>query len=265
MADDNNATPQGTPTPTPSSDPAPSPAPSQPTGEKVLTFTQAEFDAKMAAHKRGLQRELAAAREQAANAGELKSQVQQLLDLGIVPDGSNLDDLSTALDGLLTDKERYERDAAAKASELEAASAKASEFETLFRNSTREQALSAAMNGRVVNDGAAELVQLLLKDKAVYGDDHSVTFKMSVKGEDGKVTEQQLSATEALNALEAMPSKYGTLFKSTVNAGPGGTLPDGTPKNSDGTIDMSSMTYEQFADLADNNPKALAAHVAKMK
>ena len=168
MADETTET-QGTQNPADTNLPAEPTTPTTPAADNVLTFTQEQLDAKMASHKRMLQRDLAAARTQAAAANDLKTKVQELLDLGIVPEGSTVDDLGQALDGLLTDKERFERETATKTAELEAASQQATEFKTLFQDQTRVNSLEQAMNedgGKMVNEGAKELVLTSVEGKS---------------------------------------------------------------------------------------------------
>lgn len=239
----------------------------------VIQMTQKELDAKMAHHKRGLQRELAEAKQKAGAFDSLQGQVSELLKSGIIDEVDDLEDFRTAASQTIEEARSETERELAKNQKMEVKLKEANE-----RADSNQQRFEAAMIQRAISDSAADLVveghgregaveyfQLKLSSHCQVGDDGTVAIKWDVKDEDtGRVESKSVPIKEALQAMEAQPTKYGRYFRSTVNGGAGGETVDGIGRTSDGNVDFANMDFQKFKELAKKNPGLLADSAEKM-
>ena len=78
---------------------------------------------------------------------------------------------------------------------------------------------------------------------------------------DGKVTTVQYSPEEAVKKMKSLPEQYGSLFKTNVKAGVGGSTTGDTTGS--GAIDWKNLTGEQYRKLRGVHPDLPAGRAAK--
>lgn len=223
------------------------------------TFTQAEVDAIMAKNKRTLQQELEQARTKAAGFDELNNQVRQLLDSGLISDAENLSDFreqaSATLERFKSEQEKLMDERTKQQKALEEAQKRAEQAQQRYNDAQALRAISDEAVSKAEGPGAVELIQMKLKPLSeVNPETGEVTVRYPITDEDGNTQEKKVTVAEAIEAMEADVSRYGRLFKSTVNSGAGGGVVDGVKRNPDGRIDFSKMTMEQYLELQSKNP-----------
>lgn len=232
----------------------------------VHTLTDAELNAKMAAHKRGLQKELTEAKNKAKAFDSLQAQVQELLNSGLIDGVEDLEGFreaaSTTLSQFKSEKEQLEAERAKMAKELEKATNAAKAHQTRFETAMIERTISDEAAALVVEgagrEGAIEFFQLKLGKLAEVDETGNVTVKWQVKDEEsGRMVNKNISVKEALQAMEAAPTKYGRYFRSTVNGGGGGETVDGLGRTADGNIDFANMDFAKYRELKKKNPGLL--------
>jgi len=232
----------------------------------VHTLTDAELNAKMASHKRGLQKELTEAKNKAKAFDSLQSQVQELLNSGLIDGVEDLEGFreaaSSTLSQFKSEKEQLEAERAKMAKELEKATNEAKAHRTRFETAMIERTISDEAAALVVEgagrEGAIEFFQLKLGKLAEVDEAGNVSVKWQVKDEEsGRMVNKNISVKEALQAMEATPTKYGRSFRSTVNGGGGGETVDGLGRTADGNIDFANMDFAKYRELKKKNPGLL--------
>ena len=237
--------------------------------EPVITLTQSEYNAKLAGNKRKLQSDLAESKKKAAAYEALQQQVSEALQSGLFEGVETLDEFANAasstISQLQSDAERYAAEQAKTTKALTAAQQAAEAATAKFNAAQIRQAVNnaAPIGDKVVSAGALDLVHMSLSQYAQVKDDDSVVFVMDVKDEDGNTVKAELTAAEAVSQMESNVSQYGTLFKSTVNAGAGGEIIDGVKRTPTGGIDLSNLSMEKFMELENKNPGAVAASLTR--
>lgn len=247
--------------------PNPNPQPGQ------ITLTQAELDAKFAQHKRGLQRELAEAKQKAQAFEALQSQVSELLGSGLIDGVEDLEDFrNAASETINTAKSEAEREAAKNKKmekELKAAQELASANQQRFEAAMIERSIMDSASDMVVDgagrEGALEYFQLKLGPKSKVQEDGSVLVEWNVTDEEtGRVENKLVPVKQALQSMESEPTKYGRYFRSTVNGGAGGETVDGVRRTADGNLDFANMDFAKFQELAKKNPALLKEAAEKI-
>jgi hypothetical protein len=264
MADDLGA-PQESVQPTAPTQPAP-PAAEQ--VEPVFTMTQSELNALNAKNRRNMQSQLSDAQKKAKAYEALQAQVSEAISNGLFEGVETLDDFAEAAQStimeLQSEQERFAAEQNKTSKALAEAQQRADEAIGKFNSATIDQAIvdncpiGDGPNAKAVSAGALNLVKMHLRQFAEVQPDSSVVFNMPVKGEDGSVEVKPLSAAEAIGQMEMNVRDYGTLFRSTVNAGTGVEV-DGVKRTQNGQIDIANMDYEKFIEMETKNPGAIAA------
>lgn len=232
----------------------------------IVFKSQAELDAKFAAHKRGLQQQLAAAQQKAQAFDSLQGQVSELLGSGLIDGVEDLEDFrSRASETIESARSEAEREAAKNKKmekELKAAQELANLNQTRFESAMIERSISDSAADMVVDgpgrEGALEYFQLKLGPKSKVQEDGSVLVEWKVMDEEtGRVENKLVPVKQALQAMESEPTKYGRYFRSTVNGGAGGETVDGIRRTADGNLDFANMDFAKFQALAKKNPALL--------
>lgn len=238
-------------------------------GEAKLSFTQAELNAKMAENKRSLHRELAEAKAKAAAFEALQGQVSELLGSGLIDGVEDLagfrEKAGQTLESFKTEKQRAEEAQRDLKKALEGQTKKATEATQRYEQATIARAIADVAGPKASSVGAVELIQLKLAQASKVLEDGSVVVSTPVKDEDGKTVIRELSVSDAVAAMEAEVSKYGPLFKATLNGGAGGNTVDGVKRTIEGVIDFENLTYEKFVELQTKNPAAIEKSLAQMQ
>jgi hypothetical protein len=238
-----------------------------------ITLTQSELDAKFAQHKRGLQRELAEAKQKAKAFESLQGQVSELLGSGIIDGVEDLEDFRNAASETIQSARTEAENASLKnqkmEKELKAARELAQTNQNRFESAMVERSISDSAAEMVVDghgrEGALEYFQLKLGPKSKVQEDGSVLVEWKVMNEDTGRTEQKLvPIKQALQSMEAEPTKYGRYFRSTVNGGAGGETVDGVRRTADGNLDFANMDFQKFQELAKKNPALLSEAADKL-
>lgn len=246
--------------------------PSIPEGAIVFK-DQKELDAKFAQHKRGLQQELAAAREKAQAFESLQGQVSELLNSGIIDGVEDLEDFRQAASQTIEAHRSEAEKAALKTKKMEKDLQQATELafatQSKYERAMIERAISDNASDMVIDghgrEGALEYFQLKLGPKAKVQEDGNVLVDWKVLNEEtGQVEDALVPVKTVLQAMEAEPSKYGRYFRSTVNGGAGGETVDGLKRTADGGIDFASMDFNTFQELSKKNPGLLKEAAEKL-
>jgi hypothetical protein len=243
--------------------------------EGAIVFnSQAELDAKFAQHRRGLQKELAEARQKAASFDALQGQVSELLGSGIIDGVDDLEDFRNAASETINAAKSEAEQAALKNAKMEKDLQKANEtaqlnqrrYETaMIERSISDEASSLVVDGHG-REGALEYFQLKLGPKAKVQENGDVLVEWKVMNEDtGRMETKDVSVKAALQSMEAEPTKFGRYFKSTVNGGAGGETVDGIKRTADGNLDFANMDFQKFRELQAKNPHLLAEAANKLE
>lgn len=266
MADDNGGGDSG-------GDQGGNPATSTTPDGAIVFKSQAELDAKFAAHKRGLQQQLAEARQKAEAFDALQNQVSELLGSGLIDGVEDLEDFRNAASQTINAaKSEAEREALKNKKmekELKAAQELAAKNQTRFEAAMIERSISDSAADMIVDghgrEGALEYFQLKIGPKAKVQEDGSVLVEWKVMDEDtGRMETKLVPVKAALQAMEAEPTKYGRYFRSTVNGGAGGETVDGIRRTADGNLDFANMDFAKFQELAKKNPALLREAAEKI-
>lgn len=225
-------------------------------------------------HKKGLQAELVAAKEQLTNLNTLRENVSGFMEmLGSsvqLPEGSDLGDVAAQISGTLstlqTDKEKAEA-ANLKQGELlviaqkEAATNLASLHNTLIANELNSEIMgndkaTSKMTGKCIADAIAKFAKV--------GDNNAVTYEMEVEDENGHKAKQAIDVKQAVSIFEKN-IEWKDFFKSAVNSGAGGDIGEGTEnvqRTNDGTLDLGAMAateegVRKFMEIMEKTPELL--------
>jgi hypothetical protein len=243
--------------------PAPA-SPTPPTISSIDQIPQALRNQLEANHKRGLQSELQAARQQLEQMNVLKEQTASLYELlgdkVTLEEGSDLGDVALQLGGTLeslkSEKEKMEAANKKQAELLTAAQKEAADFRNQYHNTLIKNDLYSQLGGdRAVSPKAAELIAKELASVAKVADDGSVGFTMPVTDENGHTAEQVISAKDAVTLLESQ-KEWAAFFKSTVNSGAGGEVVDNVKRQGDGSVDLEALTKDpaKYLEIMQKNP-----------
>jgi len=239
----------------------------------MVTMHQKELDAKFANHKRSLQRELAEAKQKAAAFEALQGQVSELLSSGLIDGVEDLSDFRDAAEQtILASKSEAEREAAKNKKiekELQKAREVAQQNLKRYEQAQIERSIMDEASGLVVQDagreGALEYFQLKLSPLAKVQEDGSVLVEWQVQDEDtGRMESKLVPVKQALQSMEANPTKYGRYFRSTVSGGSGGETVDGVKRTADGNLDFANMDFNKFRELKTKNPQLLSDAANKL-
>ncbi len=205
-------------------------------------------------HKKGLQAELVAAKEQLTNLNTLRENVSGFMEmLGSsvqLPEGSDLGDVAAQISGTLstlqTDKEKAEA-ATLKQSELlviaqkQAADNLASLHSTLVFNDLNAEIMG---NDRATSKMTGKCLADQLSKFAKIGDQNAVTYEMDVTDENGHTAKQAIEVKQAVSILEA-DVEWKDFFKSTVNSGAGGDVIENVQRTNDGSPDLAALASSE--------------------
>jgi hypothetical protein len=225
-------------------------------------------NAKLANHKRTLQTQLRDAQQKAAAYDQLQGQVGELLESGLIDGVEDLGEFRQAaaetLDKYKSETERL-ADEGKRSEKLLAETAKrAEEVTTRYDQAMiRQDVINEAVD-KVVSPGALKLVQQHLAAYA-QNTDKGVVFNYPVANEEGADEVKPLTAKQAVEAMEANVSDFGTLFKSTVSGGAGDEVVNGVTRTPTGNIDFSNMSMDKYIELQSKNPGALAQTLANTR
>jgi hypothetical protein len=206
------------------------------------TDHQNELNRLLAEDRRKNQREAEKLRDTHA---AMKEQLEGLLQ------GKSIDELREQIEQtqskLRSAEDQAKIEAGRYQKKLKDAEDRALSNEQRLRNHLVQRTLldAALMDDKASTPASADLiVQILEKSSTIDLDSGEVSVELMVE-EEGIRTKKKMSPKQAVEWLEAQPSKYGPLFKSTVSGGAGGST-DGL-KRKGGGLDVSSMTMEQYA------------------
>lgn len=237
-------------------------------GDGFIKMTQAELNAKMAEHKRGLQKELSEAKSKAAAFDQLQGQVSELLGSGLIDGVEDLagfrEKAGQTLESFKTKEQQLVEEHKKTTKALETAQKTAKEYTERYERATIARAITDEASAKSVSPGATELIQMKLAPLAVVNPDGSVAVNMTVKDDEGKAVAKKISVKEAVEILEADAANFGTLFKSTVNGGAGGQV-DGVKKTPEGYVDFNNLSFEKFIELQKKNPDVIQKSLAAMR
>ena len=236
--------------------------------EGHVLVTQDQLNAAKAQGKRSDRAKLAELQKQAAAFQQLRGEVSDLLESGLIEGVEDLSDFREKASSVINEtKSEAEKSAALlkkQSKELSAAQAKAEQATLKFQQATIDRAIkdAAPPKSKTVSQGATNLIARLLADSASLDENDNVVVSMLVKDEDGTPEMKALTPEQAVAQLEQDVTNYGTLFVSTVNGGAGGEVIDGVKRNPEGAIDLGSLAttdagFEKFMEIAAKNPEAL--------
>jgi hypothetical protein len=259
MADE--ATPQVPVDETPAPEVQTPEAPSAPTN-------QAALNAAAAKNRRGLQKELAEAKKKAQQFDKLQQSIQANFD----GEGSAEEKLEAMADAIFEAKTKEEQ-SSERLGKLEGLLNKQTELakanQDKYNSAMVERAILDASADLVVQDngreGAVEYFQLKLSQLAEVQENGDVLVKWNVTDENGTTEAKMVPVKQALESMEADPSKYGRYFRSTVNGGAGGETVDGIGRTPDGNLDFANMDFAKFQELSQKNPGALLDAANKLE
>ena len=222
-------------------------------------------------HKKGLQAELVAAKEQLTNLNTLRENVSGFMEmLGssvTLTEGSDLGDVAAQISGTLstlqTDKEKAEA-ATLKQSELlaiaqkEAADNLVSLHKTLIRNNLDGEIMG---NDIATSKKAGECIRDALEKFAKVGDSNAIVYEMDVTDENDHTAKQQIDVKKAVSLLEA-DTEWRDFFKSTVNSGAGGSIVENVQRTDNGAPDLTALAatdegVRKFMEIMNTNPALL--------
>lgn len=260
---ENQPTSEGNEPQTPAAPQAPTTPPAISSIDQIPQNLRNQLEAN---HKRGLQSELAAARQQLEQLNQLKDQTAHLYEmLGDkvqFEEGSDLDDVASKIGGTLeslkSEKEKMEAANKKQAELLTAAQKEAEQNRNLYHDTLVMNDLFSQLGGdRAVSPKAAELIAKELKQFAIV-EEGKVGFKMSVTDENDHTAEQVVSAKDAVDLLESQ-SDWAAFFSATVNSGTGGENLDGLKRNKDGSVNLNDLTSDpvRYLELMKTNPEAV--------
>lgn len=233
-----------------------------------IVMTQAELNAKMAEHKRTLQREVSANKSKADAFDALQAQVSELLGSGLIDGVEDLagfrEKAAQTIDSMRSEKEQAELQHKKLNEKLKLESERANGFKTKYDEAQIARAIADEAGPKASSPGSLELIQMKLAAKSKVADDGSVSVTMDVI-EDGKTVKKEMTVTEAVAVMESDVSKYAPLFKSTFNSGSGGQAIDGVRRAADGTLDFSNMTYEKYLEISNKNPQLLEQSLMRLR
>lgn len=231
--------------------------------------SQAMLNAVAAKNRRAMQRELAEAKKKAATFDEFNAVVREMSEN---PDANPLDFISQLQE--VADKAKSEEQLAKEniigmEKKLTAAQQEAAENRQRYESAMVQRSISDSAAEMVVDglgrEGALEYFQLKLGPKSQVNEDGSVVVEWPVVNENtGKTETQLIPVKQALQAMEAEPTKYGRYFRSTVNGGAGGETIDGINRTPDGGIDFANMDFHKFQELSKKNPALLQEAANKL-
>ena len=222
-------------------------------------------------HKKGLQAELVAAKEQLTTLNTLRENVSGFMEmLGssvTLTEGSDLGDVAAQISGTLTtlqtDKEKAEA-ATLKQSELlaiaqkEAANNLTSLHNTLIHNDLNAEIMG---NEKATSKKAGDCIRDELSKFAKVGDNNAVIYEMDVTDENDHTAKQQIDVKKAVALLESN-SEWKDFFKSTVNSGAGGSIVENVQRTDNGAPDLQALAatdegVRKFMEIMNTNPALL--------
>jgi len=234
-------------------------------GDPPKTFTQEQVNGIVAADRRKLEDALKKTEQQYQDLLKSQSLTEQerkaLQENLAVVQGQ----LRSKEEQLALEKKQVEEAYAGKLQELEK---KAAFFETLYRDSTIERALTDAA---VKNDAWSPLqivVQLRSQTKMLEETD-SKTGKLTGKFRPmvemqtlntttGEMETKAYSPDEAVKKMKEMPEQFGNLFRPNVVSGIGaGTATGGPNMPGGGKIDVRKLSHEEFLKIRAEHPEWL--------
>lgn len=225
-------------------------------------------NAKLANHKRTLQGQLKEAQTKATAYEQLQNQVGELLESGLIDGVESLGEFrEAATDTINTYKSEAERlvdEGKKQAKILDDVTQRANEVTSRYDQAMIRQDVINEAASKTVSPGALKLVQQHLANYAK-NTEEGVVFDYPVANDEGKTVLTPMNAEQAVAAMEANVSDFGTLFKSTVSGGAGGEIVDGLNRRQDGHIDFGNMSMDKFMELKTKNPAALAHTLANSR
>jgi hypothetical protein len=235
-------------------------------GGESKTFTQDQLNAILAEDRRKHQAQLTKVEESykqlLANGQNLSEQERKTLEenLATVQGQLRTKEQQTAIEKkeLL---DQYDK-------KIKESEERAVQWETKYRNSTISRELKdAAVSGEAYNpDQIVSLLRASTKmveivdevSKKSTGEFKTVVEFSDVNPDTGEPVLTLRTPAEAVKRMRELPETYGNLFKSNVVSGLGGNSSTaGLPAGSNGRIDPSKLTTEQYMKLRKERPDAL--------
>lgn len=226
-------------------------------GTSDQTFTKADVERMIAAEKAKLSQTTGQTAKELATLRQLKSQMEGFLQGG---EASSLEEFRAKFDNtaaeLMTEKDKADRLTKDYETEKSARAA----IEQKYKTKTITGTIATAINGKMVNSGAAELLVDSLSRFAELNKEDEVVFKIPVDVE-GKTVHKSMKVADAVKWAETQVERYGALFKSTASQGAGGQPNNVNQfKNDKGVLSpeaIAQLTMPQFEKLYKENPAAL--------
>jgi hypothetical protein len=233
-------------------------------------LTNDEANALIAKERRKMKGELTTAKQQAEAYQRLQGQVAEVLNSGLI-DG--VEDLSEFREAATQTIEQYRSDAEKREIEqnkltkdLEAATNRAADFQARYEQAQVNRSIADEAGTKALDEGALELIQMKLAPLSEVQEDGSVLVSWGIKDEDtGKVVTRRVPVKEAVELMEAHPTKYRGLFKATQNGGTGGEQIDGVRRTSEGEVDLANMSFEKYLEVQRKNPGLIATALEKQR
>lgn len=234
-------------------------------GDPPKMFSQEEVNRIVAADRRKLEEALKKTEQQYQDLLKSQSLTEQ--------ERKALQENLSAVQGQLRSKEeqlalekkQVEESYASRLQELEK---KAAFFETLYRDSTIERALTDAAAKHDAWSALQIVVQLRNQTKMLEETDpktgkltgkfRPMVEMQTVNPTTGEMESKSYTPDDAVKKMKEMPEQFGNLFRPNVVSGIGaGTATGGLMPGQRGKIDLRNMTQEQYLELRAKNPELL--------
>jgi hypothetical protein len=233
-------------------------------------FTREEMNANIAKNRRQMQKELKEAQQQATAYQRLQGQVSELLGSGLIDGVEDLSEFRTqaqqTIEQFRTEAEKRETEQKTLEKSLEETAKQADQYKQRYEAAQVNRSIADEAGAKALDEGALELIQMKLSPLSEVQEDGSVLVNWDITDEEtGKIVRRRIPVKDAVERMEAHPTKYRGLFRATVNGGTGGEQVDGVRRTSEGEIDLANMSYQQHLEMRKKNPGLIEKALEKQR